>query len=67
MHNLLLGRDPIDGEPLAAQATISRFENHVGSQALYAMGRALAATHRPPSAAAAWAGSAHHDRSRSDR
>ena len=44
MHKLLLGRDPIDGDPLASQPTISRFENHVGSQALYAMGRALAAT-----------------------
>lgn len=44
MHKLLLGRDPIDGNPLASQPTISRFENHVGSQALYAMGCELAAT-----------------------
>src|SRR5437762_9280051 len=43
IHKLLLGRDPIDGDALASQPTISRFENHVGSQALYAMGRALAA------------------------
>ncbi len=42
MHKLLLDRDPIDGDALASQPTISRFENHVGSQALYAMGRALA-------------------------
>src|SRR5436189_3799278 len=44
IHKLLLGRDPIDGDPLASQPTISRFENQVGSQALYAMGRDLAAT-----------------------
>jgi hypothetical protein len=44
MHKLLVGRDPIDGDPLASQPTISRFENQVGSQALYAMGRDLAAT-----------------------
>jgi hypothetical protein len=43
IHKLLLGRDPIDGDPLASQPTISRFENHVESQALYAMGRELAA------------------------
>jgi len=44
MHTLLPGRDSIDGDSLAPQPTISRFENHVGSQALYAMGRELAAT-----------------------
>jgi len=44
IHKLLLGRDPIDGDPLASQPTISRFENHVGAQALYAMGRELAAS-----------------------
>ena len=44
IHKLLLGRDPIDGDPLASQPTISRFENQVGSQALYAMGRDLAAS-----------------------
>ncbi|MGH8223324.1 MAG: IS1380 family transposase [Woeseiaceae bacterium] len=43
IHKLLLGRDPIDGDPLASQPTISRFENRVGVQGLYAMGRALAA------------------------
>jgi hypothetical protein len=43
IHKLLLGRDPIDGDPLASQPTISRFENQVGAQALYAMGRDLAA------------------------
>src|SRR6058998_2065601 len=44
MHKLLLGRDPIDGDSLASQPTISRFENQVGSQALAAMGRELAAS-----------------------
>jgi hypothetical protein len=44
IHKLLLGRDPIDGDPLASQPTISRFENQAGGQALYAMGRELAAT-----------------------
>jgi len=43
IHKLLLGRDPIDGDPLASQPTISRFENQAGGQALYAMGRELAA------------------------
>ena len=42
IHKLLLGRDPIDGAALASQPTISRFENHVGTHALYAMGRELA-------------------------
>src|SRR6266540_549915 len=44
IHKLLLGRDPIDGDSLASQPTISRFENQVGAQALYAMGRELAAS-----------------------
>jgi len=43
MQKLLLGRDPIVGDPIASQPTISRFENGVASQALYAMGRELAA------------------------
>ena len=42
IHKLLLGRDPIAGDPLASQPTISRFENQVGAQELYAMGRELA-------------------------
>ena len=41
IHKLLLGRDPVDGDPLASQSTISRFEDQVGVQALYAMGRQL--------------------------
>lgn len=42
IHKLLLGRDPLDGDPLASQPTISRFENGHGTQALYQMGRELA-------------------------
>ena len=44
IHKLVLGRDPVDGAPLATQPTISRFENHVGVQELYAMGCELAAS-----------------------
>ena len=42
IHKLLLGRDPVDGDSLASQPTISRFENQVGVQALYEMGSELA-------------------------
>ena len=42
IHKLLLGRDPVAGEALASQPTISRFENGVGRSALYALGRELA-------------------------
>ena len=44
IHKLLLGRDPIDGDSLASQPTLSRFENQVGVQELYAMGCELAAS-----------------------
>ena len=44
IHKLLLGRDPVTGDPLASQPTISRFENGVGVPELYAMGRELAAS-----------------------
>jgi len=44
IHKLVLGRDPVDGAPLASQPTISRFENNVGVQELYAMGCELAAS-----------------------
>jgi Transposase DDE domain group 1 len=42
IHKLLLDRDPVGGDPLASQPTISRFENHVGPHALFRMGRDLA-------------------------
>ncbi|MBI4484582.1 MAG: IS1380 family transposase [Acidobacteria bacterium] len=44
IHKLLLGRDPVDGDPIASQPTISRFENRVGPRVLYAMGCELAAS-----------------------
>jgi len=44
IHKLLLGRDPLAGDPLASQPTLSRFENQVGVQELYAMGHELAAS-----------------------
>jgi len=42
IQKLLLGRDPIVGERLASQPTISRFENGAASQVLYRMGHELA-------------------------
>lgn len=44
VHRLLVDRDPIEGDPLASQPTLSRFENAVGPRALYRMGEVLAAT-----------------------
>ena len=41
MHKLLLGRDPVTGEPLASQPTLSRFENDVTRGELLAMSEAL--------------------------
>jgi hypothetical protein len=42
IHKLLVGRDPIDGDALASQPTLSRFENGCDRRALYRMGEALA-------------------------
>jgi hypothetical protein len=42
MYKLLLERDPVQGEDLASQPTLSRFENAVGPKDLYAMGEVLA-------------------------
>ena len=42
IHKALVGRDPIEGQDLASQSTLSRFENAVGSKTLYRMGEALA-------------------------
>jgi Transposase DDE domain group 1 len=41
MHKLLLGRDPVTGEALASQPTLSRFENDVTRGELLAMSEAL--------------------------
>jgi Transposase DDE domain group 1 len=43
IQKLLLDRDPITGQPLASQPTISRFENGVSRTALYRVGHELAA------------------------
>lgn len=44
LHKLLLGRDPIDGNRLASQPTISRFEHTAAPRMLIAMNEALAET-----------------------
>ena len=41
VHKLLIDRDPLDGDALASQSTLSRFENSVGPLTLYRMGKAL--------------------------
>lgn len=41
MHKLLLGRDPVTGEAMASQPTLSRFENDVTDRELLAMSEAL--------------------------
>lgn len=42
IYKALLGRDPIDGNALASQSTLSRFENAVGPKDLYRFGEAMA-------------------------
>ncbi len=44
IQKLLLGRDPVSGQGLASQPTLSRLENALGPKALYRMGMALAET-----------------------
>lgn len=44
IHKLLLDRDPIDGQRLASQPTISRFEHAAAPRPLYRMAEALADT-----------------------
>jgi len=44
MHKLMIGRDPIHGERLASQPTISRMENSVGRAELLQMSNVLAQT-----------------------
>lgn len=44
IHKLMIGRDPIHGERLASQPTISRMENAVGRAELLTMSRVLAQT-----------------------
>ncbi len=42
IHKLLLDKDPIDGDSLGSQPTLSRFENSVSSKDLFRMGCELA-------------------------
>lgn len=42
VHKMLVGRDPVDGDPLASQPTLSRFENGVSRGELFRMGETLA-------------------------
>jgi len=42
VHKMLLGRDPVEGETLASQPTLSRFENTVGPRQLFRMAETLA-------------------------
>ena len=44
IHKLLVGREPMDGDALASQPTLSRFENSVGRADLYRLAEALART-----------------------
>jgi hypothetical protein len=44
MHKLLLGRDPVYGDDLASQPTVSRFENRRRRVDLFRLGAALADT-----------------------
>lgn len=41
IYKLLVGRDPIHGDALASQPTLSRFENNVGPVTLFRMGSML--------------------------
>jgi len=42
VHKLVVGRDPVHGEALGSQPTLSRFENAVSATELYRMAEALA-------------------------
>jgi len=44
MHKLLVNRDPVEGEALASQPTLSRFENALQRPDLFRMAEALAAS-----------------------
>ena len=44
VHKLIVDRDPVSGQALASQPTLSRFENTVGRKDLFRLGDALADT-----------------------
>ena len=41
IHKMLIGREPIHGDTLASQPTLSRFENSVSRTDLFRMGKVL--------------------------
>ena len=41
VHKMLIERDPIEGDPLASQPTLSRLENAVSASDLYRMGETI--------------------------
>jgi len=41
IHKALIGRDPVDGDDLGSQPTLSRFENSLAPRELYRMSEAL--------------------------
>ncbi len=41
IHKALIGRDPVDGDDLGSQPTLSRFENSLGPRDLYRMSEVL--------------------------
>jgi hypothetical protein len=41
IHKALIDRDPVDGDDLGSQPTLSRFENSLGPRGLYRMSEAL--------------------------
>ena len=68
VHKMLIGRDPVEGEDLASQPTLCRFENAPGPQAALPDGRSAGRCgDRAPSPPAAWPRPAHHDRPGCDR
>ncbi len=42
IHKLLIDRDPVEGDPLASQPTLSRFENSIRRTDLFRLGEAVA-------------------------
>ena len=63
VHKLLLDRDPVSGERLASQPTLSRFENAVNPLRALPHGRGVGhAGHRATSPPSGRSSAAHHDR-----
>jgi len=63
IHKLLVGRDPVDGEDLASQPTLSRFENAPDRKELLRMTEALADCIIARIASVCMVAPSHHHRS----